>query len=415
MVIGTATLVGALIGSGRKKFKSRPEVFTLLLYILWMCITTLFALNPQDAWPFWAQVMKVQLMVFVALLVLNDRRHVFLLIWVLVISLGFYGVKGGIFALTTGGGNRVWGPPESFIADNNSLALALCMNIPLMYFLLQNTQKRWVKLALAGGMMVCAMAILGSQSRGALLAIGAMAVFLWWKSPHKLALAFVLPVVAMGALLFMPERWWDRMETIQDYTADRSAMERIWAWKMAFNVAVDRPLLGGGFQMWTPEVYSRYAEEWFRPQAAHSVYFQVLGEQGFAGLLLYSLVWLFTWRNAGWLIRKAQREPQFKWAGSLASMMQVSLVAYAVGGAFLSVAYWDVPYYGLVALVVARFAVSGQENLVKGHILSGDALDALVPAKLGRAEVVSAKVPPVSDSHVFLPGNVDSRSHADQD
>ena len=415
LVVGVATLVALLVSRDEKKFKSRPEVFALMLFVLWMCITTIFALNPESAWPMWARVIKIQLMIFVALLVLNDKRHVVLLIWVLALSMGFFGVKGGIYALTTGAENRVWGPPDSLIGDNNSIGLALCMNIPLMYFLLQQTHSKWIKRALAGGMVVCAVAILGTQSRGALLAIAAMAVFLWWKSPHKLALAVVLPVVAVGALLFMPEHWWTRMETIQEYGADRSAMERIWAWKMAFNLAMDRPFLGGGFEMWTPDAYSHYATEWYKAQGAHSIYFQVLGEQGFMGLFLYLLVWLFTWRNANWLIRRGRTDPGSKWAGSLASMIQVSLVAFGVGGIFLSLAYWDVPYYGLVALTVARFAVSRQEASIKGRAGSGGLADAAIPLTPGQREATFAPVAQRGNWDLVRPAGPGARSHADQD
>ena len=51
---------------------------------------------------------------------------------VLVCSIGFYGLKGGIFTLMHGGNLRVWGPGGSFIEGNNELALAIIVCIPLM-------------------------------------------------------------------------------------------------------------------------------------------------------------------------------------------------------------------------------------------------------------------------------------------
>lgn len=47
-------------------------------------------------------------------------------------------------------------------------------------------------------------------------------------------------------------------------------------------------------------------------------------------------------------------------------MIQVSLVGYFVGGAFQNLAYWDLPYYELILLVLIRdlirrqFAVEAQ-------------------------------------------------------
>jgi hypothetical protein len=52
-----------------------------------------------------------------------------------------------------------------------------------------------------------------------------------------------------------------------------------------------------------------------------------------------------------------------QWASDLARMVQVSLVGYFVGGAFLSLAYYDVPYNLLVALVLTRELI---EKEVKG-------------------------------------------------
>ena len=52
------------------------------------------------------RALKVQLMVFVMLVVFHSKRHLDLLVWVIVLSIGFYGVKGGILTLAHRRRNR---------------------------------------------------------------------------------------------------------------------------------------------------------------------------------------------------------------------------------------------------------------------------------------------------------------------
>ena len=140
------------------------------------------------------------------------------------------------------------------------------------------------------------------------------------------------------------------METIGSYEQDGSAMGRINAWYMTARLAGDR-FLGGGFAIYTPELFARYAPVGDDVHAAHSIYFQVLGEHGYVGLLLFLATGAFTFHAARSIRREAKGRADALWLFHLAGMAQVSLVGYAVGGAFLSLAYFDLPYNVLVVLV----------------------------------------------------------------
>jgi probable O-glycosylation ligase (exosortase A-associated) len=144
------------------------------------------------------------------------------------------------------------------------------------------------------------------------------------------------------------------MSTITEYQQDASAMGRFNAWSMAWNLALDR-VTGGGFYVFTQELFDRYSmfpDDGVR--AAHSIYFQVLGEHGFVGLGLFLLAWVLAWRTADWLRANAAKNESTAWAAGLAAMVQVSYAGYFVGGAFLSLAYFDLPYLLAVVLVAAR-------------------------------------------------------------
>jgi len=359
-LIAIATLLGLVFSRQPKHLPVTPVTAVLFAMIVWLNVTTAFALDMKDSLPMWERVMKIQIMIFVALALLHSKQHVQILMWILAGSVAFYGVKGGLFTLATGGEYRVWGPDYSFIADNNALALATVMTIPLLRYLQLQVTRPWMRHALLAAMLLCGLSALGSHSRGALLAIGAMLAFMWLKSRAKVMGAIMLAVLVCLAIGFMPEKWDDRMRSIEDYGEDASAQGRINAWTMAFNLATDRPLVGGGFEIYNPDVFARYAPNPTDVHAAHSIYFQMLGEHGFVGLFLFLLLWLLVWRDASWIDRRARALEGWQWASDLARMVQVALVGYAVGGAFLNLAYYDVPYNLLVALVVTRTLLEKQ-------------------------------------------------------
>jgi len=352
-IMAVATLIGILISRDRKSFYVTPETGILIAFMLWMTITLVFSIYFDWSTYMWNRVMKIDFMILAALVVLYSKKHITALVWVVAGSIGFFGFKGGLFTIATGGNYLVWGPPGTYIEGNNELALAMILVIPLINFLYLTQENKWLKRGLLAWMLLCAAAALGSHSRGALLAIGAMATVLWWRSPGKLKYGLIIAVVGMVALAFMPETWMTRMTSISEYQADASAMGRINAWWMAWNLASDR-FLGGGFEIYTPEIFSLYAPNPFDLHQAHSIYFQVLGEHGFVGLFIFLLLWGMVWRQAGKLRKDGLAQPETHWISYLGSMCQVSLAGYAVGGAFLSLAYFDLPYNILLLVVLSR-------------------------------------------------------------
>ena len=333
-VIAIVTFISVLISREPKKIPWTRETVVLLIFIGWMAITTIFAVYPLLAWPELNKVVKIQLMVFVTMMLMQNKERLNLLVWMMALSLAFYGVKGGIFTITHGGVYHVRGPEGTFIGGDNEMGLALIMTIPLLRYLQLTATRAWLRYALIAAMVLCALAAIGSQSRGAMLGMAAMGVFLWLKSRGKLITGLMTAVAAALILMTMPQAWFDRMATIENYQQDQSAEGRINAWKMAFNLAKDRPL-GGGFEAFQPGMFAVYAPNPGNVHDSHSIYFEVLGEHGFFGLFLFLTLGLMVWRTASWIIRRARGDPENRWAADLAAMVQVSLVGYASAGAFL--------------------------------------------------------------------------------
>jgi len=291
------------------------------------------------------------LFIFVALSVMQSRKYIFQLLTMITLSIAYFGVKGGIFTLINGGSFLVLGPKGSQIEDNNTLALALIMIVPMLVYLSKYATKKWMRWLLIASCFLCGFSILGSQSRGALLASSAMILFLMMKSQKKLIMAGVLILFIPILVSFMPSHWFERMNTIQTYQEDASAMGRINAWYFAYNLAKDRPFVGGGFETFRPGLFERYAPNPDDYHDAHSIYFEALGEQGFVGLFLFLSILGLTWTTSQKTQKLAKNNPDLKWAKDLAAMIQVSLIGYVVGGTFLGVAYFDL-FYSLVAILV---------------------------------------------------------------
>jgi putative inorganic carbon (HCO3(-)) transporter len=350
--VAVATFLGAVFSKDRRPIFTTAEARVLLLFMIWMTLHYPVYFSPEGSFELWSKVMKIDFMILMTLALLSTRRQIMLFVWVVVLSLGFFGVKGGIYTIATGGAGFVYGP-GGFISGNNEIALALIMVIPLMRFMQLEAKPVWLKWAWAVPMVLTAAAALGSYSRGALVAIVGMAIYLWLKSPRKVVFGVGIALAGFFVLTFMSQRWEMRMGTITNYEADASATGRINAWWMAWNLAKDN-FSGGGFDIYTRDVFARYAPNPLDVHAAHSIYFQVLGEHGFVGLGLFLLLWWFAWRSAAWLIREGGRNEDTRWCRNLGAMCQVSLVGYALGGAFLSLAYFDLPYDVLAIVVVTK-------------------------------------------------------------
>jgi probable O-glycosylation ligase (exosortase A-associated) len=370
-VIAITTLVTALFTRKRHPFPMNPIMAVYLTFLIWMSFTSLFAINtPEIVLERWVFVAKIQVMILVTLLLLRGRQQIEILIWTITLSIGFYGVKGGVFTIATGGSHRVWGPPSSMVEGNNELAVALITLIPFMIYLYVTSSRKPVRWLMLFSVVTSGAAILGSYSRGALLALAAMALVLGLKGKRPVLSTAVLACALAGGVAVMPDAWTSRMETIGTYQQDTSAMSRIYTWRTLWALALDRPITGAGFATDSDEVFNRYGPPGENPMpgstpVAHSIYLQALGEHGFPGLALYLLLGIMTWRTAGRLASDTRDDKEFgSWVPLLMKSVQISLIGFAAGGAFLTLVHFDLPYY-FVAIVVLVDATIREKSRTK--------------------------------------------------
>lgn len=357
LLSAVCTLIGLMATKDRQNPMLGASIWMLLIFVLWTTVTLPFSFKYDSSYGLWLRSIKIWFMLFVTIALIDTRKKLEVFIWICVLSIGIFGFKGGLFTIASGGSYRVWGP-GGFIAGNNEFAVAMLMTIPLLRYLQLQMPNKWHRHFMTLWMLSTAAAVLGSQSRGALLGIGAMVFFLWVKGTGRAKTLFLIIGTTAVLLPFMPETWWERMETIGTYRSDESAMGRLDAWGFAWNLAADRFPFGGGFMVWTRDLYAVYAPSALQNRAAHSIYFQILGEHGWGGLTLFLGIGIAAWISAGRLAKRVEHQPDQKWAADLVRMCQVSLIGFAAGGAFLSLAYFDLPYncVAMIALTVTIVA-----------------------------------------------------------
>lgn len=362
-IIAIVLFVSFLFYKDKKMFPVNTITVIWMIFIIWMGITTFFAYYPGLAWIEYLKILKIQVVIFFTMALITDLQKLRLLIWVIVLSIGFFTVKGGVFTLLSGGGHRVWGPDNSFWGDNNAVALAGLMVFPLMFYLYKVHEEKWIKYGLFITMIFTLFTVVGTQSRGALVAIAAVAVFFWFKSNSKFISGIVIMLMGLVLLSFLPDSWFKRMDTIATYDQDASAMGRINAWQYSINAANDN-FTGVGLNSWSLETFMLYAPNPTNVLAAHSIFFSVVADHGWPGAFMFVLIFYLLWRKLTKAISRTNGLEYFKEINLLARMLQVSFIAYFAGGAFLSLSYFDLPWH-LVSFVILLDTFIGKNELLK--------------------------------------------------
>jgi probable O-glycosylation ligase (exosortase A-associated) len=358
-LIAAATLAGIPFARDRKPLPRTRETYIVLTQILLFTITTVFAMYPDDAWEQWTKVSKTLLFTVLAFIFLQDRTRIRYLALVLALSIGFFGLKGGLWVLMTGGTNQVLAPDGSSLAGNNALGLGIAMALPFLFFLARDEARGWLRLLLRVMFVMSIPAALFTYSRGALLAVVTVLWLIAVKTKRKYSTALVFGVVGVLILNFAPPQWFQRTETIVHYEGDGSAMGRLMLWGVAFRFALDHPLLGGGYYVTArEEITHQYGGH--SGAVPHSIWFSTLSEHGLPGLILFVALMLCCVMTLRRLRKPRDGHEPAQWIVTYSHMAEISIAGYAVAGTFLNLAYLDV-YYAVVAFVICLDVVATRE------------------------------------------------------
>jgi probable O-glycosylation ligase (exosortase A-associated) len=321
--------------------------------------------NTDAGWELYQKYAKILLLAVFVTAVMRDRLRLHGLLFTICLGIGFTAAAEGTKFLLSGSAHKVLGTPST--GDNNQVGLDVLLIMPILYYLCATARQRLLRLACVAVIALCAICVVATASRAAFIGLALLGVAFILGSRRKVAgLLFMAALVAAGSQL-VDQGWVDRMNTIQTAETDDSFMGRVGAWKVSTAVALERPLVGGGFH--AIQYYDVWSTHWataagftvlpeavptLAPKAAHSIYFEVLGDLGFVGLMLFLALFWVAWRNAvavRRLLRRSARE-DLAWAASLAGALQMSVMVFLIGGASLSAAYYDIDYL-LVAILAS--------------------------------------------------------------
>jgi probable O-glycosylation ligase (exosortase A-associated) len=367
LIIAVPTLIGAIYAPKNGRLLMRETVLLASLWA-WFAFTTVyistvpeFSNHVTDANLHLLEVSKILLMTFITILLVTSRQKLRILVLVILASFGFKALFAAVFYLKTGGEFQIWGPEGSFIYDNNDFALAMNMAIPMFFYMARAESSFWMKIGLRALMVCAVVCVVGTYSRGGLVALTAITLGLVAKSRHK-AISFVLVSIAVVAvIMFTTAKWHDRMTGFLQGNLDASANSRLVAWGGGWNLAMEYPITGGGFDVYIDNaIFPSFVPRNLRNRlyglsgglhSSHSVYFELLGEQGFVGLGLFVLLIVSCFQSLRKLRKQSRMYSELSWVEPYTHMFELTILAFLVNGITLGRAYFDF-FYQIVALVV---------------------------------------------------------------
>lgn len=307
----------------------------------------------------------------------DSRQRLRVIYWTIALSLGFFGVKNGLFGLARGGAAILRGP-GGMLEDNNDFALALTMNVPLLWYLgIEEKDKPWVRRAAHVAMLLTVVTIVLTHSRGAFLALSTSALWIAWRSGHLARALFALALIAAIFPLVAPDAVLERLASIGD-TKESSANARLTSWGVALNMIAANPLLGVGLRNFQSR-YREYAEFHIADDGsthvAHNSYLQIWAESGSIGFVLYLSLLFVSLLTLRRVFRMSRLRPDLAWAGNYARMMEATTIGFLVGAFFLDRGHFDLIYHwfalvtclSLVAMAAFR---APPETVTSSHAAS---------------------------------------------
>lgn len=162
-------------------------------------------------------------------------------------------------------------------------------------FLLRSLTRWWAWLTFAPALVILAKMVLATFSRGAYLAMGAMAVAAGWLRGKLLMTAAAVLGAALIALVpeIVPESLRARMshtgDAASEESLDTSSRTRLVLWQASIDMTLENPLLGKGFKMF-PVYKGRYTEYDVEEADNHNMYLYIASQMGVPALLVFVLI-----------------------------------------------------------------------------------------------------------------------------
>jgi putative inorganic carbon (hco3(-)) transporter len=378
LILFALAFLGFMVGDDKKDVRVSPRWFLLILLLGYCGYTTTVAVEPVAALEKWNWVWKALVFASFLPLTLRTKLRIEATILTMVLCASALIVTGGI---KTAAGGSGYGSLVILIDDNSGLfegSIISCVAItiiPLILWLAKHGtvfKPDWkVRLYAAALTFACLLIPVGTQARTGIVCIAVLGILLLRYARYRMLYLGAVALVGLAAMPFLPSSFTDRADTIKNYEADESASTRIAVWAWTWEYVKEHPM-GGGFDVYRqnrirydiaqsenpdeplPVDAPAIKEVVDQGRAFHSSYFEMLGEQGFPGLIMWLIIHLGgVWRME--VITRMYRRrgrPDEAWVAPLATALQNSQIIYLVGSLFVGIAFQTF-FYMLIALQIS--------------------------------------------------------------
>jgi probable O-glycosylation ligase (exosortase A-associated) len=370
--VGVAMILGWYVNESSRRRFWVPEIRTKLMLLLAVFITLSLAFAHRYSvftFPYYTELLKILAIAIFTISQVDTRNRLRGILWVICASLAFYSVKNGLIGLL-GGGTEILRGPGGLLLDNNDFALAMVMNIPLLFYLGRTENSPLVRKACKAAVFLTMVTVLLTHSRGGFLAMVATLLMLAWRSGKLFQAGLALAAMTMAFFLFAPQHVLDRIASIfTQGTEDPSAYSRIITWQLALHMIQDNPIWGVGlrnFQAYyfTYGVPAGLVEPGTQTHVAHNSYLQIWAEGGSLAFFTYMALLGSVFWSCLRLRRIGRLVPRLAWAGEYARMMEAAIVGFMVGGMFLNRGHFDLLYHFIA--IVSCCALVAEAELRRG-------------------------------------------------
>ena len=364
------TFISIIINKNKSelyKFELNRTFILLLIFVLHGLICAILAYpGLVRNWELFTTLAKTSLFCALMPMLALSRKRIHALVVMIALGISFHGILDGLKFISSAGAHKEQSMAK--FGDNNFLGMILIMCIPFLFYLLKYSERKLARFGFISTLVLMLLAVIATQSRGALIGLMTLAIIFILGTKKKFVGLLVLCVSLIFITQVVSDKWTSRMQTIQSADEDASFMGRVKAWQVSSAIALENPVFGGGFRVvQSHEVWNKFKNA---PGllgfidipdlnksgvAAHSIWFEVMADQGFLGLLFFILLILnaFLTRREIKRLVKLQQENQI-WAADLANTIAAALVVYCVCGSLLSAAYFELPYVCFMLLEVIK-------------------------------------------------------------
>jgi len=362
--VAIVTFAGFLLSKERKRwFYPDPRCYVLLAMTALIGIGIALSQDPNiTQFERYLEYGKIVAVALFTTAIVNTKERLRVLMWIIALSLGFFGVKSGLMGIATGGNVHIIRGPGGMLFDNNDFSLALSMAVPMLFYLGWTERRPQIRKVFWFALPLTIITVGLTRSRGGFLSVAAAMGMIVWRSRNRLIGIFVGVLVLMAGLAAAPQEYKERLMTMLEPSKEGSASSRLRAWGIATRMAMDNPFFGVGMYKFRQH-YRQYSPDYQQGEGiivAHSSYFQIWAECGTPALLLY-LSLLFSSLVTCWRLRAMAKERYHSsWIINYANMFEASLISFAVGSAFLNRAHFDL-FYHWVSLIIAFNVIARRE------------------------------------------------------